>query len=210
MIFLILILSGTSSYLFFKNRSLGKPSSTTSPAIEETATLGTSSTPTPLASTTTSSKTDRPSNPTDTYVVSTGETLFSIALKNNLTQAELAEANGLADANKIKAGQALIIPKNGQITYTVDTAKAASIQKSATTAKYQFRLDPIETAKADSSPCYGLSTVSTFTLASKDDKAGSATVTAVRENIKYTIILSQPVDKGSGGIWAIASIAPSK
>lgn len=46
----------------------------------------------------------------DTYIVQPGDTLFRIALRNGLTTAELAEANGITNPNLIFAGQEIIIP----------------------------------------------------------------------------------------------------
>jgi LysM repeat protein len=45
-----------------------------------------------------------------TYVVQPGENLYRIALRFNVSLAELARANNIANANRIFAGQTLIIP----------------------------------------------------------------------------------------------------
>jgi murein DD-endopeptidase MepM/ murein hydrolase activator NlpD len=44
------------------------------------------------------------------HTVQTGETLYRIGLKYNLTWDKIAKANNLTDGNKIKAGQVLCIP----------------------------------------------------------------------------------------------------
>jgi LysM repeat protein len=45
-----------------------------------------------------------------TYVVQPGDTLFRIALRFGTTVSALAAANGIADPNRISAGQVLVIP----------------------------------------------------------------------------------------------------
>ncbi len=215
LIVLILLLSGTSSFLFFKNRSLGKKAKTSvmassSPEVAATAQSEPENTPSPQATTKFVSSGDRPSSPSVTHKVENGETLFSIATKYDLTWTQLTEANGIADADKIKAGETIIIPKDGQVDYTVDSAKVNTITKSVTAGKYSFRLDPVETAKTDAPPVYGLMNNSTYKLEAKDDKAGTATVTAQAGDRKITIKLSQPDSKGAQGIWAIVSIAVSE
>lgn len=45
-----------------------------------------------------------------TYVISVGDTLFSIALAHNVTVEELAARNGITDVNSIEVGQEIIIP----------------------------------------------------------------------------------------------------
>lgn len=53
-----------------------------------------------------------------TYVVKSGDTLFSIAQSFNTTVAAIRAANNLA-SNTIYRGQTLVIPAGGRITYTV-------------------------------------------------------------------------------------------
>jgi len=45
-----------------------------------------------------------------TYVVQFGDTLFKIAVRNHLTVAALAQANGITNTNLVYVGQRLIIP----------------------------------------------------------------------------------------------------
>ena len=211
MIVLILILSGFSSYLFFKNKSSDDAGlNDTQVTATASASPSAETTISPSATTKPSSSSDRPSSPSQTHVIAQGETLFSIATKYDLNWTELAKANGISDADKIKAGQTLIIPEDNQISYQVDAAKVASIAKQVTAGKSQFRLDPVETAKADAYPAYGLQTASTYALQSKDANAGKAIVLATVADAKYTITLTQPDVKGDKGIWAITLIAPAK
>ena len=212
LILLILILSGFSSYLFFKNKSSNNDTASADTQVAATALASPSAeaTVSPLATVKPSSTSDRPSIPEQTHVIAQGETLFSIATKYDLNWTELAKANGISDADKIRAGQTLIIPEDDQISYQVDAAKVASIAKQVAAGKSQFRLDPVETAKADAYPAYGLQTASTYALQSKDANTGKAIVLATVADAKYIITLTQPDVKGDKGIWAITLIAPAK
>ncbi|GGF90173.1 MULTISPECIES: LysM peptidoglycan-binding domain-containing protein [Cysteiniphilum] len=46
-----------------------------------------------------------------TYKVEIGDSLYSIARKNNISMACLSKANKITDPNRLAAGQTLIIPK---------------------------------------------------------------------------------------------------
>lgn len=224
LIILVGVLAGASGFLYAKNISLEKKLSS------DTTTLSTSTKPTSpdeeaSTETTTSSGTtassavtepaasdNRPSAPTDTHTVTAGETLSIIAGELDINWVTLAEANGLSeeDANKIKVGQVLIIPKNNQISYTVNTAKAQEIQTKVDGGKDAWRLSPADTAKSDAPSCYGLAVTDTFTQKTVDAAAGTATVTGTHNGKNYEIKLTQPVTKGEKGIWAIESIKLAK
>lgn len=155
----------------------------------------------------TSSSDSRPSSPADTVVVGDGENLFEIGQKAGVSYILIAEANGI-DANKIKVGQTLMVPKNNQISFAINKTKAASLQEDVDSGKYAFRLSALDTAKADSPTAYGLVSTDSFTKGTVDASAGSATVTATKGDKIFTITLIQPATKGDKGIWAIESIKP--
>lgn len=150
---------------------------------------------------------NRPSSPSDTVVVAQGEILSQIAEKVGVSWMKIAEANGI-EADKIKAGQTLIIPKDNQVSYTINQEKVTSLQKDTDGGKYPFRISVVETTKSDSSPAYGLTTTDTFTQTAIDENAGTATVSAVKADKTYVINLVQPGAKGAKGIWAISLIKP--
>lgn len=153
----------------------------------------------------------RPSSPTDTYKIETGETLFSIGQKFDLTWMQIAEASGIEDVNKIQAGQSLIIPKNNQVSFTIDSSKAKDIQARVDGGADSFRLSALDTAKSDSSPVYGISPELSFKESKVDASTGTATILAVKsDNKTYEIKLTQPATKGEKGIWAIESIRPTQ
>jgi LysM repeat protein len=211
LIALVALFAGGTGYFYSKSNSLSKTdnatdtkkttSTSTEPIVAETPVT----TPTTSAVSTPAALNNRPSSPSDTVIVGAGETLYAIGVKVGVSWTVLAEVNGI-DANKIKAGETIIVPKNNQVSYTVNTEKATALQKEADGGAIAFRLLDTETAKSDSSPVYGLGTADTYTQDKIDLIAGTATVTATKANKKYTITLTQPVTKGAKGIWAITSI----
>lgn len=211
---IIAILSSTSSFFYLKSKSSPTVAPTEVPEAEiAAANISPSATATPtskVSAAAVSSPSNRPSSPTDTYTIQKGDSLLAIATENGLTASELSAANGITDANKIQAGQVVIIPKAGVISYTVDETRVANLEKAIANGKYAFRLDPVETAKADTNPAFSLQSSDTYVIASKDDQAGKAIVNATHETLKYTISLTQPATKGPKGLWAITSIKEAK
>ena len=52
------------------------------------------------------------------YIIQKGDRLSDIAKRFGLTVAEIAQANGISDPDKINYGQKLIIPKKGEFATT--------------------------------------------------------------------------------------------
>ncbi|MFA6493190.1 MAG: LysM domain-containing protein [Patescibacteria group bacterium] len=212
LLILLVILAGSTSFFAAKTYKMGgsknaSPEATSSAFIDGGSDV--SSTPISASSslvTKAAASTEKPSKPADTYTVQKGETLFVVAQSQGANWQDIAEANGMSDADKIQAGKVLIIPKGGQVSFVTDNTLATTIQKDADAGKYQFRLDPVETARSDAPSCYGLKVTDTFTLKSGD--SGTAQVQATREGKNYLIKLTQPITKGEKGIWAIDSIKP--
>lgn len=224
LIVLVGVLASGTGFFYAKSVSLENKAKTdtASPTLTDasykasdtTTTPGSTTTPTTSTSTITAPAAigNRPSAPTDTYTVATGDTMSVIGGKLDISWITLADANGLTtdDANKIKIGQVLIVPKNNQISYTVNSAKAQEIQTSVDGGKDAFRLSAVDSAKSDSPSAYGLAVTDTFTQKTVDATAGTATVTGVHEGKTYEIALTQPATKGAKGIWAIVSIKLAK
>lgn len=209
---LIMISAGAASFFYAKTRSLEKKVEDLSSAKSSgsiTATNTTNKTTTPVVTPTVPAAAgNRPSSPSDTVIVATGETLMTIGSKTGVSWLAIADANGI-DPNKIQAGQTIIIPKNGQVNFTVNPTVAQGLQKDVDSGKYAQRLDPAATAQLDAPTVYGLTATDTFTATKLDQTSLSATVTVSKNNKTYTISLVQPVTKGAKGIWAIESIRPS-
>jgi len=210
MLILIAILGASTTFLAaknFKNRDRvnlllsptpsGMPSMAATPTANQSAAVKRAAT-----------ATEKPSRPADTYIIQKGETLFTIAQSQGTTQTDLAEANGISDANKIQAGQVLVMPKGGEVGFIVEGARAEALQKDVDQGKLSFRLKPDETARSDAPAIYGLTVSDQFILKNRDDNQGTAEVEASMENRKFLIKLSQPATRGPKGIWAISSIKP--
>jgi LysM repeat protein len=60
------------------------------------------------------------------YVVKSGDTLSAIAQRHEVLQKSIVEANGIADPNRIRAGQPLYIPTQKDPSYTQRTGGAFS------------------------------------------------------------------------------------
>jgi len=219
-LFIILIviataLAGTSSYFYLKTISLQKKLNETGSDKKVSDSTATTTKDT-TASTTTNTSTvttpaplnNRPSSPTDTVKVEQGQTLMTVGTNVGVNWTVLAEVNGI-DADKINAGETIIVPKNNQVAYTVNAEKAASLQKESDSGKNPFRLSSVETAKSDSPTVYGIAVTDAFTQSKIDLTLGTAEVAVIHNNKNYTIILTQPVTKGEKGIWAITSIKPT-
>lgn len=211
------LLAASTGFFFAKTRSLQKGTKTNQSATDTTKKTTDTATTTDSAKVTNDSSStvteaaplgNRPSSPSDTVTVEAGETLFAIGQKVGVSWTAIAEANGV-EADKIQAGQTLIVPKNNQISYTLNKEKAASLQQEADAGKNLFRLSAADTAKSDAPTAYALAATDTFAQIKIDEAAGTAQVTATHGDKSYVVNLIQPVTKGSKGIWAIESIKPS-
>lgn len=212
LIILIGLLAGSNSYFVAKNLKNGansskEISSEQTTAIEEIKATDQASNKQSEV-TKPASSSEKPSKPKDTYVIQKGETLFQIAQSQGVNWQDLAEANGLTDADKIQSGRTLIVPKGGQVDFIVDTPKAENLQKSTENGQYQFRLSPEETARSDAPPVYDLQVADNFVIKNNDANQGQAQVQAGHDSRNYLIKLIQPGVKGEKGIWAIESIKP--
>lgn len=212
LVILVAILAGSTSFFYAKSKSLQNRQVVTA---SKTAEVSSASTQSPTSAATSqvakpSSQTERPSHPRDSYTVQPKDTLFGIATSQGVTLAELSEANGITDANKILSGQVLIVPKNGQVSYTIDNTQATDLQKKADSGQLKFRLNPEETARSDSPPAYGLKVEDTFTLEGSANNGQATVAVTSSDGKKYLIRLVQPVTKGDKGIWAIEAIVPGQ
>lgn len=186
----------------------GQLSTTNSQPINSSSSSGSSSPSSPP------SWADSPSHPAQTHKVEKGETLFAIGQKYSVEWTSIVKANGLADENLIKAGDVLVIPtldaKAGinQVDFTVDAEQAKAIQATANaqSSTANWRLDPVEVAKKEGSGVYGLTVNDTWVLGNKNSDEGKATVRVAHDGQQYEVNLTQPVDKGEQGIWAVTSV----
>jgi len=87
---------------------------TTSPS--STQTMPPLSAPAPIEPALIISEKDTKTEGTTEYIVNKGDSLGTIAKKHNISRSELIELNKIADPNKIRVGQKLIIPKRAHVT----------------------------------------------------------------------------------------------
>ncbi|MBP5787224.1 MAG: LysM peptidoglycan-binding domain-containing protein, partial [Kiritimatiellae bacterium] len=68
-----------------------------------------------------------PSSAQNVYVVQSGDSLSKIAVRHGIRQSEIVELNGIADPNKIRIGQKLILPDHAKPSLSpVSSSKAAA------------------------------------------------------------------------------------
>jgi len=68
------------------------------------------------------------------YVVKSGDSLSKIAVAHGVNARELAELNQIANANKIRAGQKIILPDHAKPSQSQPVAKSPAAPKAAATA----------------------------------------------------------------------------
>ena len=79
----------------------------------------------PGAGTTTTTIAPGPTTAPRTYVVQSGESLFAIAMKFNLSAPALVELNNIKDPDRVSAGtQLLLPPSNGFVAIGASTTMA--------------------------------------------------------------------------------------
>ena len=157
-------------------------------------------------------------NAYDTYTIAQGDTLFGISIKFSVSLEELSKLNNITDANQIKVGQVLKIPKADSVPVgskiEIDLEKMQQVQGEVDQGNQPWRLDPVEVVKVEAPASYEFNAADTYTLKSKDIQKGEAEV-EVKKNksgrlYTYSVKLIQPVKKGDGGVWAISSIVEGK
>lgn len=80
------------------------------------------------------------------YVIQSGDSLSKIAARHGVKTAELAELNNIADANKIRVGQKIVLPAYAKASTSAPKAPAAA-QKPAAPAKAEVAADGIYVVK---------------------------------------------------------------
>lgn len=78
-----------------------------------------------------------PSSAQNVYVVQSGDSLSKIAVRHGIRQSEIIELNGIADPNKIRIGQKLILPDHAKPSLSpVSSSKAAAPAAVAANGEY--------------------------------------------------------------------------
>lgn len=153
--------------------------------------------------------------PTETYTVVSGDTLFPIGQKHQISWQTLARVNNLSEPYTLRIGQLLVIPtisstKQVTVQFKPLPERITAASSTLTEATNQWRLDPLLVAQIENFTVFGLSRADDYRLTAKDDKVGSATVVATKVAgatiSHFEIKLSQPTGNGSGKLWAVTSV----
>jgi hypothetical protein len=147
------------------------------------------------------------------YTVLDGDTLFKIGLKFNMPWTQIAKDNNLSENSVIKTGMILKIanPNSStstgtEKTFTIDQTLAQQNQDKVNQNQETWLLDPVSVAKKDANGVFGITDTDSFNLKSKNITSGEAIVEITHSADIYQATLTQPVDKGPNGIWAVKTI----
>lgn len=143
------------------------------------------------------------------HTVEKGETLHTIGLKYNLRWSSIADLNGLTESTPIVEGDVLLLPitKSGHIievrVVTVDLTTAQNAQNDARFSGVTWRLDPVEVVRSSAPTELGIKHDTALEIESRDDTTGTAIIKASIDGSLRRVFLSQPVVKGSSGVWFV-------
>ncbi len=151
----------------------------------------------------------RLSYPQNVYTVEDKETLFGIGAKFGLDWKLIKLANGISNENLIQTGYTLLIPKidtatdRYRINFLINEDKASELNRELRDRATDPSFIPVEVAKRDAVPYFGLTAQDEFTLLEQDDSRSTALVQAKNSLATALIGLYQPKEKGEKGYWAM-------
>ncbi|MCR4277488.1 MAG: LysM peptidoglycan-binding domain-containing protein [Candidatus Berkelbacteria bacterium] len=151
----------------------------------------------------------RLSYPKNVYTVETKETLFGIGTKFGIDWKLIKLANGITNENLIQTGYTLVIPRVEpttdmyRVNFKIDEDKASALNRDLHDKSSDPLFNPLEVAKKDAVPYFGLTAEDEFTLLEQDESSGTALVQAKNTNASTVVGLYQPKEKGKKGFWAV-------
>lgn len=151
----------------------------------------------------------RLSYPANVYTVETKETLYGIGAKFGTDWKLIKLANGITNENLIQTGYTLVIPRVESTTdmyrvnFKLDEDKASALNRDLHDKSSDSSFNPVEVAKGDAVPYFGLTSEDEFTLLEQDESRGTALVQAKNANASTVVGLYQPKEKGKKGFWAV-------
>ncbi|MEK7535340.1 MAG: LysM domain-containing protein [Patescibacteria group bacterium] len=154
----------------------------------------------------------RLSYPKNVYTVETKETLFGIGAKFGIDWKLIKLANGITNENLIQTGYTLVIPKIDsstdlyRISFNLNEDKASELNRELRDKNSDPQFSPIEVAKKDAIPYFGLTLQDEYTLIEQDESRATALVQAKNSTVSTVIGLYQPKEKGKKGFWALIYI----
>lgn len=150
--------------------------------------------------------------PANVYVVQPKETLFAIGNKFAISWQMITLANGLVNENVVQADYPLVIPKLNQntdyyrVNLVVNEDKATQLNQELRKADSNELFDPINAAKKQALPYFGVKGDDVFSLLEQDLSQGTAVVEVKKADRSVIIGLIQPKIKGDKGFWATVYI----
>jgi LysM repeat protein len=147
--------------------------------------------------------------PANVYTVETKETLFGIGTKFGIDWNLIKLANGITNENLIQTGYTLVIPKVEpttdmyRVNFKIDEDKASALNRDLHDKSSDSLFNPVEVAKKDAVPYFGITAEDEFTLLEQDESRGTALVQAKNSNASTVVGLYQPKEKGKKGFWAV-------
>lgn len=197
-------------YLYISQTDSGNKTSSPTPSPSSTPTEETTSKPTPTASPETLREAlgeNQPlSLPNDRQKIPEGGSLSTLAESKGMTVSRLAKLNGIADANKVFAGQSVVLPDDVSgdtlivlfVTNTSRDAKEASRITSGLTSLYS---DPITAAQTDAKGLYGLAADTPYSK-------GSETATSVTlSTTDAEKVVSIQMEKLPTNLWIVKRVS---
>jgi len=114
------------------------------------------------------------------YTVQAGDTLLDIALRNNVTTAEIASANGLSDTNLLLIGQVITIPGRAATT-------GLSLLPTATPAPALVAVAGSQRAITQTAP---ITTTAALTATAVASQSATSSITAVPAGARFYTVAS--------------------
>ncbi|KKU42876.1 MAG: hypothetical protein UX60_C0044G0002 [Berkelbacteria bacterium GW2011_GWA2_46_7] len=151
----------------------------------------------------------RLSYPKNVYTVETKETLFGIGVKFGIDWKLIKLANSITNENLIQSGYTLVIPRNEsttdmyRVTFAINEDKASELNRELREKSNDPNFNPVEVARRDAIPYFGLTSQDEFTLLEQDDSRATALVQAKNGTNSTVVGLYQPKERGKKGFWAV-------
>lgn len=151
----------------------------------------------------------RLSYPANVYTVETKETLFGIGSKFGIDWKLIKLANGITNENLIQTGYTLVVPRVEtttdmyRVNFKIDEDKASELNRELRDKGSDTLSNPVDVAKKDAVPYFGITAEDEFTLLEQDESRGTALVQAKNSNASTVVGLYQPKEKGKKGFWAV-------
>ncbi|HEY1074104.1 MAG TPA: LysM domain-containing protein [Patescibacteria group bacterium] len=184
------------------------PTGSSSPQTSATMSPKATATPVPSASPANSRKfttSQGLSLPNEVETIGTGGSLSTIAGEHNMTATELAQLNGIADANTIYAGQTIIIPDDIDtgtytILYILNTTRLTKEKSKIESGASSLYSESVTAAQTDLKGIFSLKADSPFSKSNETEK--NVTLSTTSEDKIFTATM----EKHESGLWIVKKL----